>query len=170
MKKLTLVLVFIFGLTSLITSHPHIRKNVSVSAEGIDFKLSYFTVPFNSEHLSTIKEGFVFHCGRATLDLSQNIKINEISLKPGLYMVRAKATSNNRWTLMLVPQKQPNSNPNLDEAVAMETHTFQEQPKSHHLNLDITSGHGKTDGHLILSVTYGSQRVEGILGLSSPEA
>ena len=170
MKKLTLVLVFIFGLTSLITSHPHIRKNVSVSAEGIDFKLSYFTVPFNSEHLSTIKEGFVFHCGRATLDLSQKVKINKKSIKPGLYMVRAKAISNNKWTLMLVPKKQSDSDTKSDKAVAMETHTFQEQPKSHHLNLDITSGHGKTDGHLILSVTYGSQRVEGILGLSSPEA
>ena len=93
--------------------------------------MKYYKVPFNSEHLSTIKEGFVFDCGKATLDLSQNIKINEISLKPGLYMVRAKATANNGWTLMLVHQKQPNSNPNLDQAVAMATHTFQEGPQDY---------------------------------------
>lgn len=170
MKKLILSITLIFGLTSLISTHPHIRKNISVEAQGTELKLTYYTLPFNSEHIATMKEGFVFNCGKATLEVSKKFQIREIQVKPGQYMVRAKAKSNNEWTLLLVPQTQPNSNPNLDGAISMETNTFQERPKTHHLNLDLTSGHGKTDGHLILSITYGSQRVEGVLSLASPKA
>jgi hypothetical protein len=44
------------------------------------------------------------------------------------------------------------------------------QHSAHHLNLDLTSGHGNTDGKLILSVAFGPRTVEGILSLPTPEA
>ena len=36
-------------------------------------------------------------------------------------------------------------------------------PGAHHLDLNLYSGHGPTDGKLIISVAFGERKVEGVL-------
>ena len=172
MKNFPYSVILIFAFVGTAISHPHINKTVSASAQEVTLKLTYFTLPYNAEHMSDIKDGFVFHCGRATLEISGEIASQGVSLVAGEYLVRAKASSLDKWTLLLIPKSQAGSTAQTDlsKAISLESRSITGQPESHHLNLDLKSGHGSTHGSLILSVTFGSRAVEGILSLPAPQA
>ncbi len=165
MKKLGLSIMLLCILAGLTASHPHIQKTVAASAQGLQLKLTYFTLPYNSEHLTDIKEGFVFHCGRATLEISGEIESEGVKLLAGQYLVRAKASSADEWTLLLIPETPAGSRipHDFSQAISLKSRSLTGQSEAHHLNLDLTSGHGSTDGNLILSVAFGSRTVEGVL-------
>ena len=172
MKIFPCAVILLFAFVGTAKSHPHINKTVSASAQGARLKLTYFTLPYNAEHMSDIKEGFVFHCGRATLEISGGIESQGINLVAGEYLVRAKASSSDKWTLLLIPKSQAGSTaqPDLSKAISLESRSIMGQPESHHLNLDLRSGHGSTHGNFILLVTFGPRTVEGILSLPAPQA
>lgn len=172
MRKLVLSILLPCILAGLTVSHPHLQKTVAASAQGVQLKLTYFTLPYNSEHLTDIEEGFVFHCGRATLDISGEIESEGVKLSTGQYLVRAKAGSADEWTLLLIPKARTDSGgqQDLSQAISLKSRSTQGQTEAHHLNLDLTSGHGSTDGKLILSVAFGPRMVEGILSFPIPEA
>jgi hypothetical protein len=172
MKKLGLSIMVLCILAGLTLSHPHLRKTVGATAQGVQLKLSYFTLPYNPEHMSEVTEGFVFHCGRATLDVSGEVESEGVKLTTGQYLVRAKASSADEWTLLLIPKAQAGSGgqQDLSQAISLKSRSLAGQSEAHHLNLDLTGGHGSTDGKLILSVTFGPRTVEGVLSLPSPEA
>jgi hypothetical protein len=168
MKKFGLSIALLCFLAGLILAHPHIRKTVGASAQGVQLKLSYFTLPYNAEHMADVEEGFVFHCGRATLEISGEIESSGVKVSTGQYDVRAKALTADEWTLLLIP-KAPDGSEGQQE-ISLESRSMKGQHPAHHLNLDLTSGHGSTDGKLILSVAFGPRTVEGILSLPAPEA
>ena len=172
MKKLGLSVALLVTLTALVLSHPHIRKTVGASAEGVQLKLSYFTLPYNAEHLAEIKEGFVFHCGRATLEISGTVESAGVKVSTGQYDLRAKAESADKWTLLLIPKAPEGSGGQQGSSreIPLESRSATGDHQAHHLNLDLISGHGDTDGKLILSVAFGSRTVEGILSLPAPGA
>ena len=134
--------------------------------------MSYFTLPYNAEHLADIKEGFVFHCGRATLEISGTVESAGVKVSTGQYDLRAKAVTADKWTLLLIPR--PPRAPEASRAQAAKSlsrsRSAMGDHQAHHLNLDLTSGHGDTHGKLILSVAFGSRTVEGILSLPAPGA
>ena len=168
MKKFGLSVALLCFLAGLILAHPHIRKTVGASAQGVQLKLSYFTLPYNAEHMADVEEGFVFHCGRATLEISGEIEISGVKVSTGQYDVRAKALTADEWTLLLVPKVPEGSQ--AQPEISLESRSMKGQHPAHHLNLDLTSGHGSTDGKLILSVAFGPRTVEGVLTLPAPEA
>ena len=104
MKKFGLSIALLCFLAGLILAHPHIRKTVGASAQGVQLKLSYFTLPYNAEHMADVEEGFVFHCGRATLEISGEIESSGVKVSTGQYDVRAKALTADEWTLLLIPK------------------------------------------------------------------
>ena len=172
MKKFGLSIALLCFLAGLILPHPHIRKTVGASAQGVQLKLSYFTLPYNAEHMADVEEGFVFHCGRATLEISGEIESSGVKVSTGQYDVRAKALTADEWTLLLIP-KAPEGSEGQQEPgreISLESRSMKGQHSAHHLNLDLTSGHGSTDGKLILSVAFGPRTVEGVLTLPTPEA
>lgn len=166
MKKLALSVAFLVTLSALVLSHPHIRKTVGASAQDVQLKLSYFTLPYNAEHMADVKEGFVFHCGRATLEISGTVESAGVKVSTGQYDLRAKAVTADKWTLLLVPKAPEGSG----REIPLESRSAKGQQQAHHLNLDLTSGHGDTHGKLILSVAFGPRTVEGVLSLPTPEA
>lgn len=172
MKKFGLSVALLCTLAGLVLSHPHIRKTVGASAEGAQLKLSYFTLPYNAEHMADVKEGFVFHCGRATLEINGEIESAGVKVSTGQYDLRAKAVSADEWTLLLIPKAPEGSagQQGSSREIPLESRSAKGQHQAHHLNLDLTSGHGATDGKLILSVVFGPRTVEGILSLPAPEA
>lgn len=172
MKKLGLFVVLLCTLTALVLSHPHIRKTVGASAEGVQLKLSYFTLPYNAEHMADVKEGFVFHCGRATLEISGAVESAGVKVLTGQYDLRAKAVTADEWTLLLLPKASDGSGEQQGASgeIPLESRSAKGQLQAHHLNLDLTSGHGDTHGKLILSVAFGPRTVEGILSLPTPDA
>ena len=172
MKKLGLSVALLCTLTALVLSHPHIRKIVGASAEGVQLKLSYFTLPYNAEHMADVKEGFVFHCGRATLEISGAVESAGMKVSTGQYDLRAKAVTADKWTLLLIPKAPEGSGGQQGSSreIPLESRSGKGQHSAHHLNLDLTSGHGDTHGKLILSVAFGPRTVEGILSLPTPGA
>lgn len=172
MKKLALSVAFLCTLSALVLSHPHIRKTVGASAPGVQLKLSYFTLPYNAEHLAEVKEGFVFHCGRATLEISGTVESAGMKVSTGQYDLRAKAVTADKWTLLLIPKAPESSGGQQGSSreIPLESRSAKGKLQAHHLNLDLTSGHGDTHGKLILSVAFGPRTVEGVLSLPTPEA
>lgn len=172
MRKLGLSVALLFTLSALVQSHPHIRKTVGASAEGVQLKLSYFTLPYNAEHLADVKEGFVFHLGRATLEISGAVESAGTTVSTGQYDLRAKAVTADKWTLLLIPKDPEGSGGQQDSSreIPLESRSAMGHHQAHHLNLDLTSGHGDTHGKLILSVAFGPRMVEGVLSLPTPEA
>ena len=172
MKKFALSVALLGTLAGLVLSHPHIRKTVGASAQGVQLKLSYFTLPYNAEHMADVQEGFVFHCGRATLEINGEIESAGVTVSTGQYDLRAKAVTADEWTLLLVPKAPEGSGGQQGPhpGIPLESRSAKGKHQAHHLNLDLTSGHGSTDGKLILSVAFGPRTVEGVLSLPTPEA
>jgi hypothetical protein len=164
MKRVLLLVVVIFLSASFPLAHPHFTKTVSGELQGNQLTLRFTTYPYNEEHLAQVEKGFIFHCGRATLTLAGNVKSGGRTIDAGEYLVRAQANSVDSWTLILVP-KSPVGSANLDvsSGIKLQTTTLTGLPSSHHLDLNLYSGHGSTDGKLIVSVAFGERKVEGVL-------
>ena len=154
-------------LAGTMVAHPHFNKSVTAAVKGLELKLSYFTLPYNAKHLEGIKEGFVFHCGRAKLNVAGEITVGSTKLGAGTYLLRAKAKSAHEWTLVLIPEAQAGDpqNPDITKGTALETKSFTKQSELHHLDLNLTGGHGDTDGKLLVSVAFGSRRIEAVITL-----
>ncbi|MCI0421774.1 MAG: hypothetical protein L0312_21525, partial [Acidobacteria bacterium] len=160
----TLLLVCLVG---ALFAHPHFDKTVTASVKGLELKLTYITLPYNAKHLEGIKEGFVFGCGRAKLTVAGEMTVGNTKLGAGAYFLRAKAKSADEWTLVLIPEALAGDprNPDVSKGTALETKSFANQAVLHHLDLNLTGGHGPTDGKLVVSVAFGSRRIEGVITL-----
>ena len=165
MKQNLLVLVIFGVLASLLMAHPHFSKTVSGKLEGNELTLKFMTYPYSDEHLAKVEKGFVFHCGRATLTLTGDARSGGQAISAGEYLVRAQANSVDDWTLILVPESaaENTSGADVSGGIKLETATLTGLPSSHHLDLNLYSGHGSTDGNLIVSVAFGERKVEGVL-------
>ena len=169
MKKRTVLAVslLLLCLAATMVAHPHFNKTVTAAVKGLELKLTYFTLPYNAKHLEGIKEGFVFHCGRAKLNVAGEMTVGSTKLAAGSYLLRAKAKSADEWTLVLIPEAQAGDpqNPDMSKGIALETKSFAKQSELHHLDLNLTGGHGDTDGKLLVTVSFGSRRIEAAITL-----
>lgn len=169
MKKATpfLTVALVVLLVGALAAHPHFNKVVSAQVKGLDLKLSYYTLPYNAKHLEGIKEGFVFHCGRAELVVTGEMNVGSTKVVSGSYLLRAKAKSADNWTLLLIPKAEAGDarNPDVTKGIAIESKSLTSQTELHHLDLNLTGGHGASDGKLVLSVGFGTRRVESAITL-----
>ncbi|MGW8181969.1 MAG: hypothetical protein ACWGQW_24845, partial [bacterium] len=159
MKRTFLILIVSGLLLTLVMGHPHFRKTVNADMRGKEITLTFTTYPFNEAHLSQVQEGFVFHCGTASLTFSADASSGPQAIPAGEYFLRARATTLDNWTLILVPAAGVENSYELDvsNGIRLECSTLTGQPLSHHLALDLNSGHGDSDGKMVLSVSYGSR-------------
>jgi len=160
----SMVLVCLAG---TMIAHPHFNKTVTAAVKGLELKLTYYTLPYNAKHLEGIKEGFVFHCGQAKLNVAGEMTVGTTKLGAGSYLLRAKAKSADEWTLVLIPEAQAGNpqNPDISKGIALETKSFLKQSELHHLDLNLTGGHGDSDGKLLLTVSFGPRRIEAAITL-----
>ena len=172
MKKINMltVVLMVVCLAGTIIAHPHFNKTVTASVKGLELKLTYFTLPYNAKHLEGIKDGFVFHCGRAKLNIAGEMTVGSTKLGAGSYLLRAKAKSADEWTLILVPEAEAGDpqKPDLSKGIALDTKSFSKLTELHHLDLNLTGGHGDTDGKLLVTVSFGSRRIEAAITLPAP--
>ena len=165
MQKRIMLLVVAGLLGQMLVGHPHFRKTIKADMRGKELTLQFTTYPYNEAHLSQVTDGFVFHCGRATLTTNAAATNGASQIPAGEYAVRAQANSVDDWNFILVPAADVGDGSNVDvtKGIKLETTTHTGQPSSHHLHLDLNSGHGPTDGKLVLSLSYGDRRVEAAL-------
>jgi len=172
MKKRTVLAVSLLLVCLAVTmlAHPHFNKTVTAAVKGLELKLTYFTLPYNAKHLEGIKEGFVFHCGRAKLNIAGEMTVESTKVAAGSYLLRAKAKSADEWSLVLIPEAQAGDpqNPDMTKGIALETKSFANQPEIHHLDLNLMGGQGETDGKLLLAVSFGSRKIEAAITLPAP--
>jgi hypothetical protein len=168
MKRIVFILPVAFMFLGSSLAHPHFKKSVSADMKGKAIRLEFTTYPYNEAHLSQVQSGFVFHCGRATLTTTADASCGGQTIPAGRYILRAQAKSIDDWTLVLLPAEETENSYNVDisSGIRLKSSTLTGQPSSHHLALDLNSGHGQTDGMLILSVAYGQRRIEAALGVN----
>jgi hypothetical protein len=169
MQKKLMFLVVAGLLGQMLVGHPHFRKAVTADMRGgKELTLKFTTYPFNEAHLSEVSKGFVFHCGRATLTTTAPASNGSSQIPAGEYAVRAEADSVDDWTFILIPVAEVGDSGDVDvsKGMRLETTTYTGQPSSHHLQLDLYSGHGDTDGKMILSLSYGGRRLEAALDVN----
>jgi hypothetical protein len=154
-------------LARTMSPHPHFNKTVTAAVKGLELKLTYYTLPYNAKHLEGIKEGFVFHCGRAKLNIAGEMTVGSTKLRGGTYLLRAKAKSADEWTLVLIPEAEAGDpqKPDMTKGVALDTKSFTKQSELHHLDLNLTGGHSDTDGKLLVTVAFGPRRIEAAITL-----
>jgi len=148
-----------------VLAHPHFSKTVSAELGDNELKLNFTTYPYNADHLSEVTDGFVFHCGRAVLDVKGNFNSGSRAIPAGSYLVRARARNLDDWTLFLVPADTAGNGNSVDlsKGIELKTRTLTGLPTVHHLDLDLYSGHDETDGKMILGVAFGERKLEGTL-------
>ena len=167
MRKAVPIVVAVLLAATLI-AHPHFTKTVAAKTPEGEISLSFMTYPYSDDHLAQVSEGFVFHCGRAKLTSTAALSAAGQPIPAGDYLVRAVANSVDDWTLILIPAEgMENSNSaDLSKGMRLSSRTQTGLPSSHHLDVDLYSGHDETDGKLILAVSFGERRVEGVLELN----
>ena len=162
MKKTNMLTVslMVVCLAGTMIAHPHFNKTVTASVKGLELKLTYFTLPYNAKHLEGIKEGFVFHCGRAKLNVAGEMTVGKRQVGGGQLSpsrkgkVRRRVDSNPgsgswNWRPSETGSQQSNR---------ARYQVFLKQSELHHLDLNLTGGHGDTDGKLLVTVSFGSRR------------
>jgi hypothetical protein len=145
-------------------SHPHFRKSLVARMPDLEVRLEYTTYPWNAAHLAEVKDGFVFNCGNATLELSKAVKPGAVEIPAGKYLLRARAKDVDHWTLILIPAPPDrNTQPDMSRAIDLQTRTLGGRPVFEHLMLDISAGHGDTDGKGMIVLAWGDRQLEGML-------
>ena len=68
-----------------IVPHPHVPKAIVLGGAAGKITCSYFTVPYNPEHLEGLKAGFRWHLGFAALDSEVPLTCGDVKIPPGKY-------------------------------------------------------------------------------------
>lgn len=158
---------------AFLPSHPHFRKSITAKLPaGLEVKLEYTTLPWNPAHLSEVKDGFVFHCGNATVELGANVKNGSSDIPAGKYLLRTRAKDVDHWIFFLVPQPPDRTTPpDMSKAIELPTGTSRTDTSHGHLTLDLTPGDGDNDGKAVFVLAWGDRLLEGVLAefpVSSP--
>jgi len=155
----------------LVLSHPHFRKSTSARLPGLEVKMEYTTLPWNPVHLAEVKDGFVFHCGYATLELVGDAKLGDKTIPAGKYVLRARAKDANTWTFFVAPPPADRNAPiDMAKAIDLLTKSSGGQSLHQHLSLDLVPGHGETDNMALIVLAWGDRQIEGRLaGFTAPK-
>ncbi len=158
----TACFVLLLGLTA--SAYPHFRKTVIARISDTEIKLEFTTYPWNPAHLSEVKEGFLFHCGNALLETSKPVKVGTMEIPAGKYQLRARAKDLSNWTFLLIPSPPDrNTPPDMTKAIELKTRTLTGRQTNDHLSLDVSPGHGDTDGKALIVLSWGDRQLEGEL-------
>jgi hypothetical protein len=156
--------VLTLGFAVVVVSHPHFRKTVIAKMPDLEVKLDYTTLPWNPAHTAEVKEGFIFSCGYATVELDKPAKHGAREIPAGKYQLRARAKDLDNWTFLLIPAPADrNAKPDMTKAVELTTRTLKDRPVHDHLTVDVSAGHGDTDNKAMLVLAWGDRQLEGIL-------
>jgi hypothetical protein len=178
MKRVVLGALFLVLACGIIIAHPHFAKTIMAKLQnGPEFKLEHITLPYNESHLKEVKDGFLFHCGRAKLNINKEVQSGKTKIPAGNYALRAKAKTADDWTLVLIPEsampatgQQPDMAKMMASALPLESKTITGHSNMDHLELNIMPGHGATDGKIVLSVGFGTRVVEGVLSVAPTQS
>jgi hypothetical protein len=164
LTRVSAAAAFALVLAMVAGSHPHFRKTVIAKMPELEVRLDYTTLPWNAEHTSQVKDGFIFSCGFATLELDKPAKQGAREIPAGKYQLRARAKDLDNWTFLLIPAPADrNAKPDLTKAVEMTTRTLKGRPIHDHLVVDVSAGHGETDNKAVVVLAWGDRQLEGVL-------
>ncbi len=155
--------------------HPHVPKALKLQGAKGTVTVTYFTVPFNADHLNELKPGFDWHLGYATLETQVELTCGEGKVAPAKYKLNVRRGDDaNAWSAVLVPAdlaraqtavrgarrrgddavKQAQAQ--LDALVA----TLKEKGIAQETVLPLTTFEAKTDEHLTLyAIQHGYEAV-----------
>lgn len=97
-------LVALAALALAVPYHPHNPKALKLHGAKGMVTVTYFTVPYNAEHLTALKPGFDWHLGYATLETQVELTCGEQKVAPAKYKLNVRRGADaDAWTAVLVP-------------------------------------------------------------------
>jgi len=86
--------------------HPHHPKSIVIGGAAGKITVAYMTVPFNAEHLKGKEAGFEWHLGYAQLNTEVPLRIDEVDVPAGQYVLKARlGDAPGAWNFVLQDQK-----------------------------------------------------------------
>lgn len=81
--------------------HPHHPKAIVVGGAAGKITVSYFTVPFNADHLKDKPSGFQWHLGGAQLNTEVPLRVGDVDVPAGDYSLNARLDDQGAWNFVL---------------------------------------------------------------------
>lgn len=84
--------------------HPHNPKALILQGAAGKATVTYFTIPFNPEHLADLPSGFEWHLGYAALETEVPLQGGDVKIPPARYKLSVmRGDTNDEWSLLLEP-------------------------------------------------------------------
>ena len=168
----TLLAASLLPLGSTPPAHPHVPKAIVIGGAAGKVTVTYFTVPFNAEHLKDLKDGFVWHLGFAGLDTEVALQAGSTKIPKGRYGMTVKYAAGanggeGTWSARLVDASLAQANNRLrrarsdedkaaaEKAIADAKAKLKEAGLPEEILLPLAKFEGKHDEHLTMRVEHG---------------
>ena len=164
-KILFVLVAFLLAWVNLV-GHPHFNKTLTVKVGNVEAKLAYFTAPANEEHVQNAPVGEYIK-SFATLSLSADVTVGEITLKAGDYNIGAfkNNEAGSDFTLALHEGKLGfQDSPDAAKVIKLPSMFSKENGKAEHMTFDIAPGFGNFEGKAVLIWHFGSYFLAGQIG------
>ena len=84
--------------------HPHHPHAITMQGAAGQATVTYFTVPYNAEHLADLDSGFVWHLGFAGFNTEVPLKCGDISIPKASYKLNViRGEGDDDWSVQLLP-------------------------------------------------------------------
>ena len=86
--------------------HPHYTKVIVMPGAGGNVSFTYFTVPFNAEHLKGLEAGFAFGRGSVGMESEVPLTIGGKTFPAGTYaLTPVRGEASDEWSLRVGPPR-----------------------------------------------------------------
>lgn len=134
-----------------VTAHPHLSKRVTARIGNVWVTVSFRTSPANEAHVTSAEFGSFNVGGR--LELEGNLKVGDLELKAGPYMLGAVKDGPGQWTMAISPRYEGADH---DEIIRLESHLSDQMGSAEHYDFDLRIGTGDSAGRVLLTWHFGS--------------
>jgi len=164
MKQLGTVLLILVGAT-LVIAHPHFDKKVTAQLPGgVEASIIYQTVPANEEHTRNAEVGSFITPRSPRLALSGELVVGSTTIPAGELIIGVVKNGPEDWTLALYPgQLGRGQAPESSELIKLDSMYWKTEDVFEHLTIDITPGHGRHEGKVVLTIHFGTLALHGAL-------
>lgn len=152
-------------LTTWVLAHPHFNKTIVVKLpSGAEATITYNTTPANEDHAKNAAVGSFVTPRRPRLKLSVEVKVGDLTIPAGEYIIGVVKNGDNDWTMALHPGDIPRSaTPDPSKLIKMDSIYSASMGKAEHMLIDISPGTGKFEGKAVLTLHFGTMFLAGAL-------
>jgi hypothetical protein len=159
----TLIAIVLAG--TLAVAHPHFNKTVIVKLpSGVEATITYNTTPSNEANATKAAVGTFVTPRQPKLKLSAEIKVGDVTIPAGEYIIGCIKNAEDDWTLALyagtIARGTP---PDMTKVIKLPSMFKKGAGEAPHMLIDISPGSGQFEGKAVLTLHFGTLFLAGAL-------